>query len=323
MSSFQPFRDSSQHLGDSARLSEFLQEDGYLFLRKLVDPQHVTTVKQDIMQILREHHVIEDDGAADPMWSGGPHPNESEYMAFYDRIACLDSFVQLAESPPIVALMEGLFGGPVQVWTQRLIRVLYPDPDAPAPIGLGAHQDGNFRFGYQSQSFNACWLPLMEIDQQIGGLTVAPGSHRRGELDHGGGSVASSAKAIKEKKVFGLDAESLSWVTSDFHSGDAVIFTSLTVHRGILNRSDRIRLSCDFRYQRVDDTASWLAHTLGPDVRRVAQQIDEIIASRALFVTTGASAETLADVRLQMLEEKSTSLARAQELAKEFSAEGR
>ena len=319
MSNFQPFRDSSKHLGDAGRLSSILQEDGYLFLRRLVDPQQITTVKQDIMQILREHQVIEDDGAADPMWSGGPHPTESEYMAFYDRIARLDSFVHLAESPAVVALMEGLFGGPVQVWIQRLIRVLYPDPDAPAPIGLGAHQDGNFRFGYQSQSFNACWLPLMEIDQQIGGLAIAPGSHRRGELDHGGGSVASSAKGVKEKKVFGLDPESLSWVTSDFQPGDAVIFTSLTVHRGILNRSDRIRLSCDFRYQRVDDSASWLAHTLGPEVRRVAQKIDEIMSSRALYITTRASAETLADVRLRMLEEKSTSLERAQQLARELS----
>ncbi|MCY4092158.1 MAG: phytanoyl-CoA dioxygenase family protein [Caldilineaceae bacterium] len=318
MSSFQPFRDSTKHLGDGARLRDTLHEEGYLFLRRLVDPQQIATVKQDIMRILREHHIIEDDGADDPMWSGGPHPTEGEYMAFYDKIARMDSFVQLAESPEIVALMEGIFDGPVQVWTQRLIRVMYPDPDAPAPIGLGAHQDGNFRFGYQSQSFNACWMPLMEINQELGGLAVSPGSHIRGELDHGGGSVASSAKGVKEKKVFGLDAESRSWVTSDFEPGDAVIFTSLTVHRGILNRSDRIRLSCDFRYQRVDDSASWLAHTLGPDIRRVAQQIDELLSSRAFFVTTRASEETIADVRLQMLEEKSTSLKRAQEIAKEL-----
>ena len=318
MSSFQPFRDSTKHLGDGARLRDTLHEEGYLFLRRLVDPQRIATVKQDIMRILREHHIIEDDGADDPMWSGGPHPTEGEYMAFYDKIARMDSFVQLAESPEIVALMEGIFDGPVQVWTQRLIRVMYPDPDAPAPIGLGAHQDGNFRFGYQSQSFNACWMPLMEINQELGGLAVSPGSHIRGELDHGGGSVASSAKGVKEKKVFGLDAESRSWVTSDFEPGDAVIFTSLTVHRGILNRSDRIRLSCDFRYQRVDDSASWLAHTLGPDIRRVAQQIDELLSSRAFFVTTRASEETIADVRLQMLEEKSTSLKRAQEIAKEL-----
>jgi len=318
MSSFQPFRDSTKHLGDGARLRDTLYEDGYLFLRRLVDPRQIATVKQDIMRILREHHIIEDDGADDPMWSGGPHPTEGEYMAFYDRIARMDSFVQLAESPEIVALMEGIFDGPVQVWTQRLIRVMYPDPDAPAPIGLGAHQDGNFRFGYQSQSFNACWMPLMEINEEIGGLAVSPGSHIRGELDHGGGSVASSAKGVKEKKVFGLDAESRSWVTSDFEPGDAVIFTSLTVHRGILNRSDRIRLSCDFRYQRVDDSASWLAHTLGPDIRRVAQEIDELMSSRAFYVTTRASDETIADVRLRMLEEKSTSLERAQELAKEL-----
>lgn len=318
MSSFQPFRDSTKHLGDAARLRDTLHEDGYLFLRRLVDPRQIATVKQDIMRILREHHIIEDDGCDDPMWSGGPHPTEGEYMAFYDKIARMDSFVQLAESPEIVALMEGIFDGPVQVWTQRLIRVMYPDPDAPAPIGLGAHQDGNFRFGYQSQSFNACWMPLMEINQELGGLAVSPGSHIRGELDHGGGSVASSAKGVKEKKVFGLDAESRSWVTSDFEPGDAVIFTSLTVHRGILNRSDRIRLSCDFRYQRVDDSASWLAHTLGPDIRRVAQQIDELLSSRAFFVTTRASEETIADVRLQMLEEKSTSLKRAQEIAKEL-----
>jgi len=318
MSSFQPFRDSTKHLGDGARLRDTLYEDGYLFLRRLVDPRQIATVKQDIMRILREHHIIEEDGADDPMWSGGPHPTEGEYMAFYDRIARMDSFVQLAESPEIVALMEGIFDGPVQVWTQRLIRVMYPDPDAPAPIGLGAHQDGNFRFGYQSQSFNACWMPLMEINEEIGGLAVSPGSHIRGELDHGGGSVASSAKGVKEKKVFGLDAESRSWVTSDFEPGDAVIFTSLTVHRGILNRSDRIRLSCDFRYQRVDDSASWLAHTLGPDIRRVAQEIDELMSSRAFYVTTRASDETIADVRLRMLEEKSTSLERAQELAKEL-----
>ena len=104
----------------------------------------------------------------------------------------------------------------------------------------------------------------MEIDQQIGGLAIAPGSHRRGELDHGGGSVASSAKGVKEKKVFGLDPESLSWVTSDFQPGDAVIFTSLTVQS---RHSQPLRPHpplMRFPLPAGDDAASWLAHTLGP-----------------------------------------------------------
>ena len=75
MSSFQPFRDSSKHLGDAGRLSSILQEDGYLFLRRLVDPHQITTVKQDIMQILREHQVIEDDGRGRPDVERRPPPD--------------------------------------------------------------------------------------------------------------------------------------------------------------------------------------------------------------------------------------------------------
>lgn len=309
-------RDSTAYIDDASRLSEILQEDGYLFLHRLVDPTRIQKVKQDIMAILREHHIIEDDGAADPMWSGGPHPTEAEYMAFYDKIVRLDSFKRLAESPEIITLMEGLLGGPIQVWEQRLIRVLYPDPDTSAPIGLGAHQDGHTKFGYNARTFYGCWISLMEIDERVGGLAVAPGSHKGGILDHEG-TLGSSAEAAK-KQGLGLSVSDLTWASTEYLPGDAVIFTNLTIHCGLPNRSDRIRLSCDYRYQRAGDSASWLVHTLGPDVRRVAQQLDETIASRALFVTTRATSEILEEVRWRMLIEKSTSLERAQELVTEI-----
>ena len=312
--------DSAQYLGDSARLSKIVQDDGYLFFRRLLDPAQVLTVKQEIMAILREHHIIENDGATDPMWCGGPHPTETEYMAFYDKIVRLDCFNQLAESPAILDMLKGILGGPVQAWTQRLIRVMYPEPEAQVPIGVGAHQDGNTSFGYKAQEFITSWLPLMDIEGQLGGLAIAPGSHKQGLLDHEGGAAASSAERVKKNKVFGLDTEDFTWATIDFHPGDAVFFSSLTAHRGLVNHADRIRLSCDFRYQREGEPASWIAHTPGPDVRRVAQQIDEIIAGRALYVTTHATKETLDEVRRRMLEEKSASLERARELAVELGA---
>ena len=158
----------------------------------------------------------------------------------------------------------------------------------------------------------------MDIDEQVGGLAVSPGSHKGGVLDHEG-TLGSSAEAAK-KQGLGLSIADPSWAFTEYQPGDAVIFTNLTIHRGLPNRSDRIRLSCDFRYQCEGDSASWLAHTLGPDVRRVAQQLDETIASRALFVTTRASEEVLEEVRWRMLIEKSTTLKRAQELAAEVQA---
>lgn len=314
MSNYTRLKDSTEYLGDVSRLSDILQEDGYLFLRRLIDPARVTRVKQDIMAILREHHIIEDDDAAEPTWSGGPHPTETEYMAVYDKIVRLDSFVALAESPEIIVVMKGIVGGAVQVWKQRLIRVFYPD----SPL-VGTHQDGNPRFAFKARNFYACWLPLMGMDETVGGLALVPESHKRGILDHAE-TVGSSIEDAK-KKNFGLSNLDLTFATIDYHPGDALIFTERTIHNSVPNNSDWIRLSCDFRYQAEGDSVSWIAHTLGPDVRRVAQQLDETIASRALFLTTRATKEILEEVRTRMMGEKSTSLERAQQLVAEVRAQ--
>ena len=151
----------------------------------------------------------------------------------------------------------------------------------------------------------------------MGGLAVAPGSHRLGLLESAG-TVASSSGQQGRQAGYGLDPSRLSWATGDFVPGSAVIFHCRTAHRGLPNRSDRIRLSCDFRYQPVEDTASWLAHTPGPEVRRTAQQIDEVLSGRALWVTTRAEPELIGEIRRRMLEERSTTLERARELAREL-----
>ena len=316
MPDYQPLRDSTENSGNFARLSEIIDEDGYVLLRGLVDPERSLRVKRDIMAIMREHHIIENDCVDEPMWSGGPHPTEAEYMRFYDKVVRLESFNALAESSQILALAAGITGDRMKCWTQRLIRVMYPDLDAPADTGLGAHQDGNPQFGYQAVSFYTCWLPLMKIDAKMGGLAVSSGSHKLGMLDHAGAGAPSSAKDTKSKG-FGLDASKLRWATGEFHPGDAVFFTNLTAHHGLLNRSDRIRMSCDFRYQKTTGTVSWIADMLGPDVRRIGQKIDELLAGRAIYVTTHADQDTLDYVRRLMQAEQATTLERAQELIAE------
>ena len=313
MPNYQQFRDSTEHLDNHNRLSEILVEDGYILIRGLVDPERALRVKRDIMAILREHHILEEDCVDEPKWSGGPHPTEAEYMRFYDKVVRLDSFNALAESPEIIALAEGVTGDKTKCWTQRLFRVMYPDPDAPAGTGVGAQQDGNPQFGYEAPAFYTCWLPLMDIDAKMGGLAVSPGSHKLGMLEHAGAAAPSSVKTMKTKG-FGLDASKIPWATGDFHPGDAILFTNLTAHHGLINRSDRIRMSCDFRYQSTTGSASWLADMMGPDIRRIGQQIDELLAGRAIYVTTHADQATLDRVRRLMLAEQATTLQRAQEL---------
>ena len=307
--------DSTSAAQDGSLLRDRMQTDGYLFFKHLVDAERALTVKQDIMSLLREHDIIEDDGAPDPMWSGGPQPTEAEYMAVYDRIVRLESYQQLARSPEIITILEALCEGPVQVWEQQLIRLVYPDPEAAGPQ-IGAHQDGDPNLGYKAGRFYTGWISLMEIDATIGGLAVAPKSHTLGLLQSEG-SVASTVKGGRQASQYGLDTGALEWTTAEYGPGSAVIFINLMAHRGLPNRSDRIRMSCDFRYQPASEKASWLAHTLGPDVRRTAQKIDEVLAGRAIWVTTRATPEILTEVRRRMLEERSATLARAQELVRE------
>ena len=119
--------DSTALLDDASRLRERMRGDGYLFLPRLVAAERALAVKRDIMALLREHYIIEDDGATEPLWSGGPQPTEREYLALYERIVELESFQALARSPEIIAVVEAVAEGPVQVWEQQLVRIVYPD----------------------------------------------------------------------------------------------------------------------------------------------------------------------------------------------------
>jgi ectoine hydroxylase-related dioxygenase (phytanoyl-CoA dioxygenase family) len=319
-SDYTAMTDSTDDLGDGARLREQMEEEGYLYFSRLVDSSRVLRAKRDIMRLLREHFILEGKDENEPIWNGGPEPTEAEWMAVYERIAELDSFQDVARSPEIISVIEGICGEPARVWEQQLIRVIYPTPESKTAGGTGAHQDGDPKLGYKASVFYTAWVALMDIEISVGGLAVAPRSHQAGILESAG-TAASSAKVARDG-AYGLDDGALWWATADYPAGGTVIFPCRMVHRGLPNHSDRVRLSGDFRYQPTSQSASWLSETRGPEIRRVAQAIDETLASRALYVTARPTPGVLDVVRQQMLEERNTTLERAQELVLKLKGHG-
>ena len=116
------------------------------------------------------------------------------------------------------------------------------------------------------------WLPLGDVAVERGALVVAPGSHRARALaplrtaylarplgadgTHSGW-LASSAAALQPQPPRG-------WATADFRAGDVVILRMDVLHLTACNVSDRLRTSCDTRWQPRDaprDAA--LAHWRG------------------------------------------------------------
>ena len=59
--------DSTDDLKHLERLRERVKNEGYLYFRRLVDSKRVLRVKRDIMDLLRAHFIIEDEGAAEPI----------------------------------------------------------------------------------------------------------------------------------------------------------------------------------------------------------------------------------------------------------------
>ena len=80
---------------------------------------------------------------------------------------------------------------------------------------------------------------------QVGPLQIAAGTHTGDVYDF---DIAAGAGGIEITDPF--DGR---WVSGPFVQGDVLIFHSLVVHKGVPNRSDRLRMSMDVRYQLASD----------------------------------------------------------------------
>ena len=110
-----------------------------------------------------------------------------------------------------------------------------------------AHQDWRSMQG--SLNSVVVWIPLIDIDRDLGALEVIPGSHLRGllptEQDEWFRHVRSDS--IDEAEFVPLEVE----------AGDLVVFSAFLVHRSGNNTTDSIRWSMHYRYNDAAEQ-SWI-----------------------------------------------------------------
>ncbi len=243
---------------DAEALRQRMAQDGYLLMQRLLPADEVSAVRLDILRICsRAGWLIpdrEDDDEVDV--KATCEPPDPRYRQVYEEVIGLESFNRLAHAEPLVALVSALLDdGDVIPRPAKLARLVFPqrDTDATPP-----HQD----FPHEQGTENAytAWIPLGSILKELGGLGVWPGSHLNGLFEHG---------YVPGTGGLGIRFEDTPvWHTGDFAIGDVLVFHSMTVHRAMPNRTvDRIRLSADFRYQRVSDPMT--PHMLQPSGGRV------------------------------------------------------
>ncbi len=238
-----PFEDSTDIAGNGPRLKERMHQDGYLFVRSLLSKEILEELRKAFLEVAREAGWVRkdtplEDGIAD--LDGFCVEPEPAYMDVYAAMYGLEAFHALQHHPNIVTLLERMAGEPILPHARIIARTIFPQREA---YTTPAHQD--FIPIQGTPETYTAWMPLSDLPSEMGGLQVAAGSHRQGVYDFKPSLGAGGIEIT--------DPLEGAWVSGPFEQGDILFFHSMLVHKGLPNRSDRLRMSIDGRYQKVSD----------------------------------------------------------------------
>jgi hypothetical protein len=281
--------DCTPLLNDPDALRQQMATNGYVYLPGYLGRDRVKAARRVFIDELQRRGML--------------HPDRDPMDGFYNPAAGAPGFAggrleTLFPDPqpihdalytgPMMAFFRTLFGDGIDVrhydytWTRQV------NPGPATPL----HSDVVY-MGRGTHELYTAWTPMGDNSFDLGGLILLEGSNNhaglaksywRSDVDsfcsnkadkrdgwakaNGmGGSLRGSANQIRRS----LGGKR--WVTADYRMGDVVLFSVYTVHGGTDNRSDRLRLSTDTRYQRADQPADerWIgeqpaAH--GPNAKR-------------------------------------------------------
>lgn len=275
-------QDSSKYLDDTEKLNQILSERGYLFLRDALGRKRVQRVSHDIIRVLKSYGFVPP-GASEAVWSGKVPAGDELSLGFGGAVKKINSLPSIAElilRGGQVTLLKRLLGGEIFSWVEnrdRGIRIMLPGKLSYSNVGgvkgttvTPAHQDNYF---FRTPVYITTWIPLMDIDEAVGGLAIAADSHVNGYYQHwykgteylGVPETREEAKSWSASGGYPATGEARAedyqrtWLNTDYMAGDLLMFHPMMLHRGLENTSDKIRLSADIRYQRKGTPTIWRA----------------------------------------------------------------
>jgi len=252
--------DCTPLLGDVTALRQQMQDEGYLFLRGLLNRDDVLAARRSMLERLAEQGHID---LNYPLTDAKAAP--ATKVAFKPDLALQNPLVQkVVYDGPMMAFFDQFLGGPARHFDYTWIRAVAPNGSTPP------HMDVVY-MGRGTKKLYTAWTPYSDVPRQMGGLMVLEQSHRNERLVQGygakdvdqfcenrvgagytkmggGGNITPggwlSRDPIKLRARLGNR-----WLTADYRAGDVLIFTVFLVHCSLDNNTDRIRLTSDTRYQ--------------------------------------------------------------------------
>ena len=249
---------------DPVRLREAMAEDGHLFLHECLEREEVLAARRHILTQLSAEGQLD---SATPLMMG--KPKSGAQLFFQPELAQKNNpplqHLLYARQGNLMSFFSSFLGGEILHFDFTWLRCISPG------LGTPSHCDIVY-MGRGTRRLYTAWVPLGDIDFQMGGLMVLENSHKNARLQATYGqrdvdSYCSNRADDPARTASGLNgwlsedpnqirrALGGRWLTAEYKAGDVVIFCMDLVHGGMDNRTDRLRMSSDSRYQLASEPA--------------------------------------------------------------------
>ncbi|NKB67164.1 MAG: phytanoyl-CoA dioxygenase [Candidatus Latescibacteria bacterium] len=271
-------RPSADSVGDREELQRRMDVDGYLYLPGLLDTEDVLAGRREIMGRLADAGLLDSNH---PPEEGVAAPPGQRGRGVGMRPITVDNppLSRVLHQGPMMDFYRFFLGGPVRHFDYTWFRVKTPgatDPTTP-------HCDIVY-MGRGTRRLYTSWTPFGDVPLEMGGLMVLENSHKLEELRSTYGSTdvdlycenrndalaivqqaqtagreltREEGQLIEWNSTGAYSGDALAaraelggrWLTADYKMGDLLIFCMDMMHASSDNRSDRVRISSDSRYQ--------------------------------------------------------------------------
>jgi ectoine hydroxylase-related dioxygenase (phytanoyl-CoA dioxygenase family) len=268
----------AQTPGDTpvGRIREIYAEQGYVWLKRFLDPADVLRFRGYVFRHLAESGLVSAD--TDPKvgtFSGGPVQKDvadRRLMALV-RSTTYEGF---CVQPRLARFMDEFLDGLSYLHKRKIMRYTQPQ----SPTVTPAHYDLVYLRGGTTRVVTS-WIPIGDVPVEMGGLVYLEGSHRIGvdmerEFSRNAGNLTPEEKInaynknMTEGGWVSKDLPDMAerfdtrWLIADYEAGDIMLHSPYMIHASTTNvdKENRVRLSTDIRFQNVEDEidARWNNH---------------------------------------------------------------
>lgn len=258
----QPLKENRTGFNLDAELQRSFDEDGYVFLRGVLNREDVFAARQEVFRRLEAVDEIEPP-ALEGIATGRSKrlELESDPGLFWESVSDGDALRHVTHGPQIRKVMDGLLGVPSRPHDLMYLR--------PSTVGCSTHFHYDYPFfAGNSERILTAWIPLGDIPVTDGPLTVVEGSNRFSDLldpireinfqDDRANELVQKTAYKKQNELHPIELvreRNTRMLTASFKAGDLMVFSGFLLHGSLDNHSPigRVRLSCDVRYQPAKD----------------------------------------------------------------------